>query len=207
MGRTPRPTVELQAAPARTEDVGSNVVRLPRTAFDLLGLDEGDPVHIEGSTSLWARALRAHPDDEGIEVARVALGEAVLPEVREGGTVRLGVARARPAGELEVVIDQGEEVSAADLRSALEGEGVLLVGDRLRLTLETDAEGFDVDVGIAGLSLVRVIGRKESLDPASVWIEASVPEGPVRVVAETELRQRREGARRGGRRGDTTGAS
>ena len=180
--------VELQPAPARKEDVGGNTVRLPRAAFDVLGLEEGDPVHIEGGASVWARALRAHPDDEGIDVARLAVGERELRDLRVGGKVRVRAAHVRPASELEVTVEDVEDVSADDVREALVRQPIVLAGDRLRLDLETDAGGFDASLSLAGLSLLRVVGRKGSLEGVAVQIVSSMPEGPVRVVEDTELR-------------------
>jgi transitional endoplasmic reticulum ATPase len=189
MDRSHPLSVQLQAAPARSEDAGSNVVRLPVGAFDVLGLEEGDPVEVEGSrTSVWRRAMRAHPDDEGIGVARLVGADGELHELDDGGSVRVRAAVVRPAVELEVLAHGPEDLSVDGVREALERQAVLLLGDRLRLELQVHDEGFDLDLGLVGLSLLQVVGRKALTEGASVRIVASVPEGPVRVVPDTELR-------------------
>ena len=183
-----RQILQLQAAPARTPDVGGNVVRLPRRGLETLGVDEGDPVLIEcGARVLWARARVAHSDDEGTGVARVDATGAECPEVLAGGSVRVRPAPVQPARHVVVASEDVEDGSEAELRSALEGEPYLLAGDQLRVELEGETRGFDYDVGVAGVSLIQVVGRQGALHDASVRIVSTVPAGPVRMGSETEM--------------------
>ncbi|MCL6249764.1 CDC48 family AAA ATPase [Altererythrobacter sp. KTW20L] len=64
-------TVRLQVAAARQEESGRGVARLPRSAFQALGITEGDPVEITGKRASAAIALPAYPEDEALEVVRL----------------------------------------------------------------------------------------------------------------------------------------
>jgi len=50
-------TIRLQVAPARQEESGQGIARMPRTAFQKLGITEGDVVEIVGKRSTAAIAL------------------------------------------------------------------------------------------------------------------------------------------------------
>src|SRR5688572_9945332 len=119
------PTLHLQAAPARSDDAGRNMVRLPHGGLASLGVDEGDPVAIESRSGLlWARAFAAHPDDEGIAAARLDATEIECPELLEGGLIRVRAAPVRVALEVEIATEADlEEPSAERLRKALEDAG------------------------------------------------------------------------------------
>ena len=57
-------TVRLQVAAARQEESGRGVVRMPRSAFQKLGITEGDPVEIEGKRATVAVAAPSYEEDE-----------------------------------------------------------------------------------------------------------------------------------------------
>ena len=57
-------TVRLQVAAARQEESGRGVIRMPRSAFQALGITEGDPVEIEGKRVTAALAVPAYDEDE-----------------------------------------------------------------------------------------------------------------------------------------------
>ncbi|MEO6041332.1 MAG: hypothetical protein ABIP41_05490, partial [Croceibacterium sp.] len=63
-----RNTIKLQVADARREESGRGFARMPRTAFQALGITEGDAVEIEGKRVTAAVALAAHSEDEALEV-------------------------------------------------------------------------------------------------------------------------------------------
>ena len=54
-------TVRLQVAAARQEESGQGIARLPRTAFQKLGITEGDVVEITGKRSTVAVAAATWP--------------------------------------------------------------------------------------------------------------------------------------------------
>ena len=64
-------TIKLQVAAARQEESGRGVVRMPRTAFQALGITEGDAVEIEGKRATVALALPAYDEDDALDVVRL----------------------------------------------------------------------------------------------------------------------------------------
>ncbi|MEM9501685.1 MAG: hypothetical protein AAF941_07555, partial [Pseudomonadota bacterium] len=53
----PSRTTRLQVAPARQEESGQGIARMPRSAFQALGITEGDVVEITGKRSTAAIAM------------------------------------------------------------------------------------------------------------------------------------------------------
>ncbi len=64
-------TVRLQVAPARQEESGRGIARMPRGTFQTLGLAEGDIVEITGKRATAAFAVHAYPEDEALDVVRL----------------------------------------------------------------------------------------------------------------------------------------
>ncbi|MFC3101331.1 CDC48 family AAA ATPase [Altererythrobacter lauratis] len=64
-------STRLQVAAARQEESGRGIARLPRSAFQALGITEGDPVQITGKRTSAAIAMAAYPEDEALEVIRL----------------------------------------------------------------------------------------------------------------------------------------
>ena len=56
-------TIKLQVADARKEESGRGIARMPRSAFQALGITEGDPIEIEGKRTTAAIAVAAHAED------------------------------------------------------------------------------------------------------------------------------------------------
>jgi transitional endoplasmic reticulum ATPase len=63
--------VKLPVAALRQEESGRGVARLPRSAFQALGITEGDPIEIEGKRVTAAIAVPAYAEDEALEVIRL----------------------------------------------------------------------------------------------------------------------------------------
>ena len=63
--------VRLQVAPARQEESGQGIARMPRSVFKKLGITEGDVVEINGKRSTAAIALPAYDEDESLDVIRL----------------------------------------------------------------------------------------------------------------------------------------
>ena len=61
----------LQVADARKEESGRGYARIPRSAFQALGITEGDAVEVEGKRITAAVALPAYDEDEALEVVRL----------------------------------------------------------------------------------------------------------------------------------------
>ena len=88
-------TVRLQVAAARQEESGQGVARMPRTAFQRLGITEGDPVEIEGKRLTAAIAMAAYPEDESLEVVRLDGLQRQNAEAGSGDNVT--IRRCRPS--------------------------------------------------------------------------------------------------------------
>jgi transitional endoplasmic reticulum ATPase len=64
-------TARLQVAAARQEESGQGVARMPRSAFQALGITEGDFVEVEGKRVTAAVAVLGYPEDEALAVVRL----------------------------------------------------------------------------------------------------------------------------------------
>ena len=55
-------SARLQVAPARQEESGQGIARVPRSVFQQLGITEGDVVEIEGTLGVKILTLGKEPD-------------------------------------------------------------------------------------------------------------------------------------------------
>ena len=90
-------TVRLQVAAARQEESGQGIARMPRSAFQALGITEGDPVEIIGKRATVAIAMSAYDEDQSIEVVRLDGLQRGNAEVGSGEHVKVKAAESRPA--------------------------------------------------------------------------------------------------------------
>ncbi|OYW46037.1 MAG: AAA family ATPase [Sphingomonadales bacterium 32-68-7] len=90
-------SVKLQVAAARQEESGRGVARMPRSAFQALGITEGDVVEIEGKRITAALALAAHNEDEALEVVRLDGLQRANADTSSGEHVQIRRADSRPA--------------------------------------------------------------------------------------------------------------
>jgi transitional endoplasmic reticulum ATPase len=90
-------TVRLQVAPARQEESGQGIARMPRSAFQALGITEGDVVEISGKRSTPAIAVAAHAEDEALDVIRLDGLQRGNAETSSGEHVRVTLAESKPA--------------------------------------------------------------------------------------------------------------
>jgi len=88
-------TVRLQVAPARQEESGQGIARMPRSAFQKLGITEGDVVEITGKRSTPAIALPAYQEDESLDVIRLDGLQRGNAEVGSGEHVDIAVGKSR----------------------------------------------------------------------------------------------------------------
>ncbi len=89
--------VKLQVAAARQEESGRGIARMPRSAFQALGITEGDAVEIEGKRVTAALAVPAYEEDETLEVIRLDGLQRANAETASGEHVTLRRAQSRPA--------------------------------------------------------------------------------------------------------------
>tara|TARA_R110002072_G_scaffold242564_10_gene401423 strand:+ start:1669 stop:3975 length:2307 start_codon:yes stop_codon:yes gene_type:complete len=90
-------TVRLQVAAARQEESGQGIARIPRTAFQALGITEGDVVQITGKRVTAALAMPAYDEDQSLDVVRLDGLQRGNAEVGSGEHVHIAVAESRPA--------------------------------------------------------------------------------------------------------------
>jgi transitional endoplasmic reticulum ATPase len=93
-------TVRLQVAAARQEESGRGVARMPRSAFQALGITDGDPVEVEGKRVTAAVALPAYPEDEALEVVRLDGLLRANADTSSGEHVVIRRAESRPASRV-----------------------------------------------------------------------------------------------------------
>jgi transitional endoplasmic reticulum ATPase len=89
--------VRLQVAAARQEESGQGIARMPRSAFQALGITEGDVVEITGKRATAAVAMAAYAEDEALDVVRLDGLQRGNAEVGSGEHVKIAVAQSRPA--------------------------------------------------------------------------------------------------------------
>ena len=70
---------------------------MPRSAFQALGITEGDPVEIIGKRATVAIAMSAYDEDQAIEVIRLDGLQRGNAEVGSGEHVKVKAAESRPA--------------------------------------------------------------------------------------------------------------
>ncbi|MEZ5693602.1 MAG: CDC48 family AAA ATPase [Altererythrobacter sp.] len=90
-------TVRLQVAAARQEESGQGIVRMPRSAFQALGVTEGDVVEIEGKRITAAIVMPAYDEDQALDVIRLDGLQRGNAEVGSGEHVTVRVAESKPA--------------------------------------------------------------------------------------------------------------
>jgi len=89
--------IRLQVAAARQEESGQGIARMPRSAFQALGITEGDVVDITGKRSTAAIAMAAYPEDESLDMVRLDGLQRGNAEVGSGEHVQISKAESRPA--------------------------------------------------------------------------------------------------------------
>lgn len=90
-------TVRLQVAAARQEESGQGIARLPRSAFQALGVTEGDVLEITGKRATAAIAMAAYDEDQALDVVRLDGLQRGNAEVGSGEHVSIAAAQSRPA--------------------------------------------------------------------------------------------------------------
>ena len=90
-------TVRLQVAAARQEESGQGIARMPRSAFQALGITEGDTVQITGKRDTAAIAMSAYDEDQTLDVIRLDGLQRGNAEVGSGEHVKVVAAESRPA--------------------------------------------------------------------------------------------------------------
>ena len=96
-GQVEAGTVRLQVAAARQEESGRGIARMPRSAFQALGITEGDAVEIQGKRMTAALAIPAFEEDESLMVIRLDGLQRANAETASGEHVTIRRAHSRAA--------------------------------------------------------------------------------------------------------------
>ncbi|GAA4641791.1 CDC48 family AAA ATPase [Pontixanthobacter gangjinensis] len=90
-------SVRLQVAAARQEESGQGIARMPRSAFQKLGITEGDVVEITGKRSTVAIAMPAYDEDQSLDVVRLDGLQRGNAEAGSGEHVKISVSKSQAA--------------------------------------------------------------------------------------------------------------
>ncbi|MXO75176.1 CDC48 family AAA ATPase [Altererythrobacter aerius] len=90
-------TVRLQVAAARQEESGQGIARMPRSAFQALGITEGDVVEVTGKRTTTAIAVPAYDEDQTLDVVRLDGLQRSNADTGSGEHVVIRAAESRAA--------------------------------------------------------------------------------------------------------------
>ncbi|MFV0644781.1 MAG: AAA family ATPase, partial [Sphingomonadaceae bacterium] len=94
---TEQQSTRLQVAAARQEESGQGIARMPRSAFQALGVTEGDIVEITGKRMTAAIAMPSYDEDQALSVVRLDGLQRGNAETASGEHVTIKRAVSRPA--------------------------------------------------------------------------------------------------------------
>lgn len=181
-------TVRLQVAAARQEESGQGIARIPRSAFQALGITEGDVVEITGKRSTPAIAMPAYDEDEALDVVRLDGLQRGNAEVGSGEHVTITVAKSRPATRVVFAPAQRE--------MRLQGPGQalkrnffrrpLIAGDLVATTGQQPVHNMPPDVR----QLLRAPAY--ALTQIRLSVVSTAPKGIVHIDENTEVELRAE---------------
>ena len=186
--KTDARTVRLRVAAARQEESGQGIARMPRSAFQELGITEGDVVEITGKRSTPAIAMAAYSEDEALDVVRLDGLQRGNAEVGSGEHVMITGAQSRPATRVVFAPAQRE--------MRLQGPGQalkrnffrrpLMAGDIVATTGQQPVQNMPPDVR----QLLRAPAY--ALTQIRLSVVSTSPKGIVHIDENTEVELRAE---------------
>lgn len=185
---TPTRTLRLQVAPARQEESGQGVARMPRTAFQKLGITEGDVVEVVGKRSTAAIALPAYQEDETLDVIRLDGLQRGNAEAGSGEHVDIRVAQSRAATRV-VFAPAQRDMRLQGPTQALKRnffKKPLVAGDLVATTGQQPVQNMPSDVR----QLLRAPAY--ALTQIRLSVHSTSPKGIVHIDENTEVELRTE---------------
>ncbi|HUF12966.1 MAG TPA: CDC48 family AAA ATPase [Longimicrobiales bacterium] len=179
----------LQVATAKSNDVGTATARLPQTAFAALGIQDGDVVEVDGKRATAAVAVRAYPDDEGLDIIRLDGLQRANADAGIGDHVDVRPAEISPARRIVL--------APAQKNLRLSGSGDLLrrtlfqrpvvAGDFVSTSVYRRSES-ELD-GVFPESLFKTFMQQPTfgLQEIRLRVISTVPRGIVRIAETTEI--------------------
>ncbi|WP_128891659.1 CDC48 family AAA ATPase [Erythrobacter sp. HKB08] len=181
-------SVRLQVAAARQEESGQGIVRIPRTAFQALGITEGDTVEIEGKRVTAAIAMAAYDEDQALDVIRLDGLQRGNAEVGSGEHVHVRRAESRPAKRV-VFAPARREMRLQGPTQALKRNFFrkpLLTGDLVATTGQQPVQNMPPEVQ-------RMFNAPAyALTQIRLSVASTTPKGIVHIDEDTEVELRAE---------------
>jgi len=181
-------TARLQVAPARQEESGQGIARMPRSVFQQLGITEGDVVEIEGKRATVAIAMAAYPEDETLNVVRLDGLQRGNAEAASGEHVEMRAAQSRPATRV-VFAPAQREMRLQGPTQALKRNFFrkpLVAGDLVATTGQQPVQNMPNDVR----QLLR--SPAYALTQIRLSVASTSPKGIVHIDEDTEVELRTE---------------
>ncbi len=181
-------TTRLQVAPARQEESGQGIARMPRSAFQSLGITEGDVVEVTGKRTTAAIAMAAYSEDETLDVVRLDGLQRGNAEVGSGEHVEIASAESRPATRV-VFAPAQREMRLQGPTQALKRNFFrrpLVAGDLVATTGQQPVQNMPSDVR----QLLRAPAY--ALTQIRLSVVSTAPKGIVHIDENTEVELRTE---------------
>ena len=185
---TPARTVRLQVAPARQEESGAGIARMPRSAFQKLGITEGDVVEIRGKRTTAAVAMPAYPEDDALDVVRLDGLQRGNAQGGSGEHVEIARGESRPATRV-VFAPAQREMRLQGPTQALKRNFFrrpLVAGDLVATTGQQPVQNMPADVR----QLLRAPAY--ALTQIRLTVASTTPKGIVHIDENTEVELRAE---------------
>lgn len=181
-------SLRLQVAPARQEESGQGIARLPRSALQRLGITEGDVVEITGKRVTAAIAMAAYPEDDALDVVRLDGLQRGNAEAASGEHVEIARGESRPATRV-VFAPAQREMRLQGPTHALKRNFFrrpLVAGDLVATTGQQPVQNMPSEVR----QLLRVPAY--ALTQIRLSVAATSPKGIVHIDENTEVELRTE---------------
>ena len=181
-------TVRLQVAAARQEESGQGIARLPRSAFQALGITEGDILEIVGKRSTVAVAMPAYEEDQALDVVRLDGLQRGNAEVGSGEHVVIKSAQSRAATRV-VFAPASKELRLQGPTQALKRnffQKPLVAGDLVATTGQQPVQNMPPEVR-------RMFNAPAyALTQIRLTVVSTSPKGIVHIDEDTEVELRAE---------------
>ncbi|MBD2843456.1 CDC48 family AAA ATPase [Erythrobacter rubeus] len=185
---TPARTARLQVAAARQEESGQGIARMPRSAFQELGITEGEVVEITGKRMTAAIATAAYAEDETLDVVRLDGLQRGNAEAGSGEHVEIKAAESRPATRVVFAPAQREmrlQGPTQALKRNFFGKPIV-AGDLVATTGQQPVQNMPSDVR----QLLRAPAY--ALTQIRLSVASTSPKGIVHIDENTEVELRTE---------------
>ena len=184
----PTKTARLQVAPARQEESGQGIARMPRSAFQTLGITEGDVVEIVGKRSTAAIAMAAYSEDDSLDVVRLDGLQRGNADAGSGEHVEISVAESRPATRVVFAPAQPEMRLQGPTQALKRNffKRPLVAGDLVATTGQQPVQNMPSDVR----QLLRAPAY--ALTQIRLSVASTAPKGIVHIDENTEVELRTE---------------